>query len=140
MSRTPEHDEQAALFVWARTWANHGTHAIPALRTLHASLNGVKLTPGQAKKAKAAGMLAGAWDVFLPYPAMWAGDQYGGLYIEMKYGRNGLTTEQELYREEVGGYFVWRVCRTWDTAARTILAYLAVPTTHPAWSGLEGLK
>ena len=138
--RTPEADEQAALIRWARLWANHGTHPIPALGLLHSSLNGVALTPGQAAKAKAGGMLSGVWDLFLPVTVTTLGGwgaTYGGLWLEMKSARGRLTEEQKAFREAVGGAYLWAVCHTWHDAARTLLEYLGTPRTHPAWSGLE---
>jgi hypothetical protein len=138
--RTPEADEQAALIRWARLWASHGTQPIPALALLYSSLNGVRLTPSQASKAKAGGMVAGVWDMFLPVTATmlggWGGT-YSGLWLEMKSARGRLSDEQKAFREAVGGSYLWGVCRTWHEAARTLLEYLSVPLTHPAWSGLE---
>ena len=71
-----EEQEQAALFEWAR-WAQ-GNY--PELRLLNASLSGVCLLPGQARKAKVSGMVRGFPDIFLPVKR--AG--YGGLFIELK--------------------------------------------------------
>ena len=151
--RTPEADEQAALIRWARLWAYHGTHPIPTLGLLHSSLNGVRLTSSQASKAKAGGLLAGVWDLFLPCPSFethWPSNLIGetftgnpptrtlcGLWIEMKSERGKLTPEQKSFRAAVGEAYAWSVCRTWHQSARCILAYLYIPSTHPAWSGLE---
>ncbi len=81
-----EFSEQCAVITWARL--NESRY--PCLRWLHCSLNGVKLTKGQAIKAKAAGMTAGILDLFLPYPHK----EWAGLYIELKVGRNNTTPEQ----------------------------------------------
>lgn len=131
--QTPEADEQAALIRWARLWAGHGTHPIPALGLLHSSLNGVRLTPAQASKAKAGGMVAGVWDLFLPVPQPCV----CGLWLEMKSGRGRLSPEQVAFRAAAGDRYCWAVCRTWSFAAVVILQYLGTPRTHPAWSGLE---
>lgn len=133
---TPEADEQAALIRWARLWANHGTHPIPALALLHSSLNGVRLTPAQASKAKAGGMVAGVWDLFLPVPQPCV----CGLWLEMKSGRGRLSPEQAAFRAAAGDKYCWAVCRTWHFAAVVILQYMGTPRTHPAWSGLEETK
>ena len=67
------------------------------------------------------GMLRGAMDLNLPV----ARGGYHGLRIEMKFGRNKMTDEQEWYagrlREEG-----WRVvtCWSWTTAMELIVAYL----------------
>ncbi len=81
-----EFSEQVSVIAWARL--NEGRYS--CLRWLHSSLNGVKLTKGQAIKAKAAGMTAGIPDLFLPYPCK----GWSGLYIELKAGRNNTTPEQ----------------------------------------------
>lgn len=131
--QTPEADEQAALIRWARLWANHGTHPIPGLHVLFAIHNGAKLSPAQAGKAKAAGVLSGVWDLLLPVPM----DGQAGCWLEMKSARGVLSPEQKRFRQEVGDRYCWAVCRTWHFAAVVILQYLGTPRTHPAWSGLE---
>ena len=76
MKHLTEHQEQCRIFEWSRT--NSSNH--PELALLHASLNGVKLSPGAAKKAKDAGMLSGIPDMFLPVPK----NGKHGLFIELK--------------------------------------------------------
>ena len=84
-------------------------------------MNGIKLTIGQAKKAKAAGMLKGSHDVKLPI----ARGGYIGLSIELKYGKNRATTDQKeiasLLQKE--GHFVI-FCWDWEEAKRLIIDYL----------------
>ena len=115
----PEFQHQAALFTWARNPAVLAKH--PELALMSCSLNGVKLSKSQAGKAKAAGMLAGEWDIRLPV-ARW--DKIG-LIIEMKAGRNKLTAEQEAYRTamEREGHAT-AVCYTWEAARDKIVHYL----------------
>ena len=77
---------QVAVMAWAR----QNVRRIPELRWLHSSLNGAYMPPGVARKQKAAGMVAGIWDLFLPC----SNHVYTGLYLEMKHGKNKLTEEQ----------------------------------------------
>ena len=113
-----EEQEQAALFEWAR-WAQ-GNY--PELRLLNASLSGVRLLPGQARKAKTLGMVRGFPDIFLPVKR--AG--YGGLFIELKRPRGGtLSSEQRAWLEELGGQgYLTVCCRGYEEARETIETYL----------------
>jgi len=78
--------EQAAFIRWCRLETN--IRKYPGLELMHCSLNGVKLTKGQAGKAKGQGMLAGIPDLFLPVAREGMHTGYrvdnNGLYIEMK--------------------------------------------------------
>lgn len=134
--RTPEADEQAALIRWRDLFAPQE----PRLKWLHSSLNGVKMTKAQASKAKAAGMTAGVWDLFLPIPRfanvcdggedVW---QWCGLYIEMKAPGGRLSREQREFSGEGLDYaYRFVVCRTWIEAATAICDYLGLPADHPA--------
>lgn len=122
----PEFEEQAKLFAWARNLAILGSH--PELRLLSCSLNGVKLSKAQAGKAKAAGMLAGEWDVKLPV----ARGPYHGLILEMKAGRNKLTEEQEAYGKAMAREgWARAVCYSAEAAQKDIAWYLALgPFVH----------
>jgi len=71
-----EHDEQVAIF----QWAGFNLHRFPELELLQGSLNGVRLTIGQATKAKRAGLKSGFPDISLPV----ARGIYHGLFIELK--------------------------------------------------------
>jgi hypothetical protein len=115
---------QQALFQWARNPAIVKTY--PAIDLLEGTLNGVKLTIGQAGKAKAAGMLKGVHDVRLPV----ARGGYFGLSIEMKFGRNKMTDEQIWYANRLGeeGWST-HVAYDWTTARDTIIWYLELPAT-----------
>lgn len=117
----PELEHQISLFTWARNPAV--LRKYPQLDLLSCSLNGVKLSKAQAGKAKAAGMLAGEFDIKLPV----ARGVYHGLIIEMKAGQNKPTVEQQWYgrRMEQEG---WRVAIHWDweSARHEIENYLAL--------------
>ena len=81
-----EFTDQCAVMQWARM--NAVRH--PELRWLNASLNGVPLYPRVASRMKAAGMTAGVSDLFLPV----ARGSYGGLFVELKVGRNKPSEDQ----------------------------------------------
>lgn len=84
-----EHQEQCLVFQWAR----YHTSIYPCLAFMYGTLNGVKLTIGQATKAKKGGNKAGVPDIVLPYPT----GKYHGLYIELKVGKNKPSKEQKEY-------------------------------------------
>jgi hypothetical protein len=114
-----EHAQQCALFQWARLPAV--VKAYPGIDLLEGTLNGVRLTKGQAGKAKAAGMLNGVHDVRLPV----ARGPYRGLSIEMKWGHNKPTDEQVWYGDRLRSEG-WRVetCWDWIAARDVIVEYL----------------
>ncbi len=120
--------EQEQLFIWAE----NNMSRIPLLRMLHASLNGVRLTPGARVKAKKQGMKAGVFDVSLPVVSPWKGPQSGriyyGLEIEMKRQKGGrVSSEQKQWKEDYekqGRRAV--VCKGWLEARDEILNYLGV--------------
>lgn len=115
---------QVALFKWARVAVRN----YPGLDLLSSSLNGVWLTDAQAAKAKAAGMLAGEHDVKLPVPR----GGYVGLSIELKYGKNKPTKEQNWYGDRLTeeGWLVG-YCWDWLKAANLIVAYLSGKKRKP---------
>lgn len=86
-----EFEQQCLVFQWAQ-W---NVKKYPHLKLLHSSLNGVKLSIGQAIKAKKSGMTKGIPDINLPFSCL----EYTQLYIEMKVGKNKLTDEQKELRE-----------------------------------------
>ena len=112
----PESIEQAKVVAWAR--ANENNY--PYLWLLHCSLNGVKMTKAQAGRAIAQGMLSGVPDLFLPVPK----NGYHGLFIEMKYGSNKVTENQEKFLQNAAnvGYAV-SVCYSANEAIKRIEDY-----------------
>lgn len=115
--RLSEHDEQVAVIQWARVFA----HKWPGLALLHAIPNGGSRNKREAVRLKAEGVLPGVPDLFLPVAR---GTQHG-LYIEMKHGRNQLTSAQKavsaLLRRQ--GYAVI-VCYEADEAISAISNYI----------------
>ena len=93
-----EHDEQATFF----TMAGYLQEKYPQLCWMHAIPNGGARNVVVARKMKCEGVVRGIADVFLPYPR----NGYHGLYIEFKYGKNRLTSEQREFLDyaNINGY------------------------------------
>lgn len=89
-----EYQEQTLVFDWARV----REQSYPALKLLHANLNGLRLPIGLAVKAKRAGMAIGVPDMFLPVPM----GPYPGLYLELKRRDGGrLSDAQKWWIEQL---------------------------------------
>ena len=120
-----EHDEQAALFDWARDMERF----MPALALLHCIPNGMFIAGnprrrrGIMNKMKREGLKPGVPDVFLPIPR----GKFPGFYIEMKVGRNKPTDNQNQWLVALleQGYRV-DVCYGADDAIRAICDYLGI--------------
>lgn len=111
-----EHDEQAAVIQWARM------HPDPRLHTLLFAIpNGGQRHPGTARKLRAEGVVRGIPDLFLAI----AVSDYHGLFIEMKFGKNRPTEDQEDRMTELmlENYFCG-VCYSADEAICMIEFYL----------------
>lgn len=112
-----EEAEQAALFEWAAYQAGQW----PELGYLFHIPNGGLRNKATAARLKAAGVKPGVPDLFLPVMR----GQSAGLFIEMKYGANKPSPEQQRYidllRRE--GYAV-EVCYSCEEAIKIITAYL----------------
>jgi len=89
MKKITEYSEQVAIFKWAKLHENK----YPMLKYMFATLNGVKLSIFQAKKAKAGGNRKGVPDIILPYD----NGKYNGLYLELKIEGGRPTKEQREY-------------------------------------------
>jgi hypothetical protein len=113
-----EYEEQVIIFEWASMMSIQR----PELKLLHASLNGVRLTIGQATKAKRAGMKKGYPDIFLPVKR----GIYSGLYIELKkVGGKKPGPEQEKWLEALSEQgFDTYCCKGSKAAIATIESYL----------------
>lgn len=112
-----EHDEQAALF----TWAGYQTAVYPELKLLYAIPNGGHRHKAVAAKLAAEGVRRGVPDVCLPVPR----GEFHGLYLEMKYGRNRTTPEQNTWLEALAGQgYKTAVCHSFEAAQRLIANYL----------------
>lgn len=82
-----ELQEQIAVF----NWVNLMIRKYPMLKYMNASLNGVRLTIGQATLAKKSGMIKGYPDIFLPY----RNKTYNGLFIELKRIKGGIVSPEQ---------------------------------------------
>ncbi len=122
-----EHNEQAALFQWAK----YNTAQFPELDLLfaipngaglthHARANGKRFSP-EAAKLKAEGLQAGVPDICMPV----ARGPFHGLYIELKYGKNTTSPQQNKWIEALRaqGYRV-AVLYGWEAAAKMLIDYL----------------
>lgn len=117
-----EDAEQAALFHWSRL--NYKIY--PGLEFMFSINNGSKLAGNQHQRMiagarlKRMGLVRGVPDVFLPVRKQ----SYGGLFIELK-SESGRPSPEQLRFGEVllkAGY-CWKVCRGWEAAVSTIMAY-----------------
>ena len=113
-----EFDHQCLLFQWAEM----SLKKYPCLEDMTASLVGVKLSIGQAMKAKKMGVKRAWPDIILAYPAR----GHHGLFIELKKIGGVATKEQKerIERFNKNGYFS-KVCYGFEDAKRTIEWYLA---------------
>jgi len=112
-----EVDEQIALFEWAGLMESR----IPELKLLNGSLNGVRITIGQAMKMRRAGMKKGYPDIFLPVRK----GRYSGLYIELKRIKGGsVKPEQKEWLSDLSMQgFKTCVCKGFDEARGEIERY-----------------
>ena len=125
--KTIETDKQAALFRWSKMMERYH----PELALLNGSLNGVRLTIGQAVKAKKQGMKKGFPDIFLPVPK----GGYHGLFIELKIKPYRNHKKKIVYPEISGEQLWWiaklkamgyraEICKGFDAAQNEIMNYL----------------
>ena len=115
--KSSEYQEQCAIFDWCEA----NKHKYPDLNSLFATLNGVKMSIGLAKKCKRAGMRKGILDLYLLKPR----GGFHGLVIELKIGTNKPTKEQYERMEELkqDGYMAtW--CIGAEAAIDIIKTYL----------------
>jgi len=114
-----EANEQAAFF----QYAEH----IKELKWMHSSLNGAFLAGDkkqraiQMNKLKTQGMKKGVLDIFLPKLK----GVYGGMYIEMKFGKNKMTDEQKEFAADLSaeGYCMF-TCYNAGEAIEAVKIYL----------------
>jgi hypothetical protein len=133
--KTPEqreHKEQVELF---QTLVAPLIEAYPELDALFAVPNAAKRSPHVGAMMKAEGLKPGVWDVHWPV----ARKGYIGLWIEMKYGDNTLSPEQEYWRalmEALGHLCV--VCYSSIEAFDALLDYagITLPESDGRPSGL----
>lgn len=115
--KTSEHDEQKALFQWAK-W-NEGRY--PELKWLFAIPNGGYRHIATAVRLKASGVKKGVFDIMLPV----ARGGYHGLFIEMKVDKNKLTESQAEFQQFlIKQNYKASVCYSMEEAKDAIMRYL----------------
>lgn len=123
-----EHDEQAFIFRWATLMEGR----CPELELLAAIPNGAKLPfvkrngkrySPEAMRLKEEGLKPGFPDMILPVPKR----PYHGLFIELKFGSNKPTPEQERWLDALNeqGYLAV-ACWGADEAIEVISEYLGI--------------
>ena len=102
-------------------WARRNEYRAQSLALLHHIPNGGSRNKIEAARLKAQGVKAGVPDLFLPVPM----HDTPGLYIEMKFGKNTTSKQQEWWIEQLQkhGYAV-HVCWGADEAIAIIAAYM----------------
>lgn len=117
-----ETTEQITLF----NWAENNKHILPCLSLMYHIPNEGKRTNGAVSKAM--GLKSGVPDVCLPVPS----HNFNGLYLEMKYGKNKPTKDQEAFMAALRqqGYKT-AVCYGADEEKAEILDYLQDPDKMP---------
>lgn len=119
MKKESEHIHQTALFDLLRL--NESKY--PILKHIFAIPNGGQRHKAVAAKLKAEGVKAGIFDIFVPIPK---GSSHG-MFIEMKYGKNKLTKEQNEFGIFAACYgYDAQVCYSWQEAAKVIENYLDI--------------
>ena len=117
---TCEDEHQTALIEWSELPETRKKY--PALAWLFAVPNGGMRSKATGAKMKQTGVKKGISDLILLYPAF----GYHALTIELKYGKNKLSKEQQdfiLHHEPLGYRCI--VCWNWLDAKRQIINYLS---------------
>lgn len=119
--KTIESNLQQACVTWFRL--QYPQHRM----RLFAIPNGGQRSLKAGSKAKAEGMLAGVWDLFLavPYGSYDRGTPPSGLFIEMKTPKGKLTETQSLFKTELETDYDFKVCRSFEEFQQAIREYLA---------------
>ena len=120
--KSSESEEQTKLFQWAEVAAH--LCGYEGLELMFRIPNEGKRTPYTGGKLKNEGLRTGVSDVCLPVPR----GKYHGLFFEMKYGNNKLTTEQRNFLRGVKkqGYATG-LCYSADEAISLITKYYQLP-------------
>lgn len=119
-----EHLEQVKFIAWCRAYE----FLHPCLKCIFAIPNAGKRNVTIGKRFKREGLLSGVSDIFVPYPVIDNdGNQYHGLWIEFKYGKNKLTKAQKEFQNVMyeRGYVV-SVAYSCDEAINILKKYLKI--------------
>lgn len=114
--------EQALFF----HWVDGHLDLHPVMRWIYAIPNGGQRNKLTAVKLKATGLRSGVWDVLVPYPTSSdSGAFIHGLWIEFKYGKNGLTDNQKEFRRDLEPFgWGFEVVYSSDEAIEIVKKYL----------------
>lgn len=117
--KSREAQEQAVVISWCKMQEN----VYPSLKNIYAIPNGGYRNKIEAKNLKLQGVKSGVPDLHLAYPS----GCYYGLYIEMKWGKNKPTENQEdwIKRLSAVGYKC-EVCWSSEEAIAVIKNYLGI--------------
>lgn len=128
--KSHESDLQSACFTWFRlqyrryeklyfSIPNGGSRTKMQVRNKAGKIISISL---EGQRMKKEGVTAGVLDTFLSVPR----NGFHGMYIEFKWGKNTLTTEQEQFRNQVReqGYAT-AVVYSFDEFKETIEKYLS---------------
>ena len=115
-----ESEEQERFFEWVESNCNKYTE----LNLCFASMAGIRLTPGLAKKAKKQGNRAGVPDIIFPVPKK----GYHGLFIELKRRRGyKVSVIQKEWIETLNGLgYCADVCYGSDDAILLMKKYIGI--------------
>lgn len=112
-----EATEQEALITWCRIFERR----YPELEMIYHVPNGGSRNRIEAANLKRQGVKAGVPDLCLPVPK----DGYHGLYIEMKFGKNKTTKDQEEWLKKLSQYgYKTEVCYGAEEAMEVIKEYI----------------
>jgi hypothetical protein len=75
---------------------------------------------GTARMLKNEGVTAGVWDLFIAVPR----GTFGGMFVEIKAGKNKLTDTQEAFREANKKGYNFAVCYSLDEFIEAVNKYL----------------
>ena len=116
MNIGPEAIMQMQLFDWIRSRPDIEPYAF------HIG-NERKCTPQQGSILKRSGVKAGVWDNFIAIPR----NNYHGLFVELKAGKNKLSDKQITFGDAVGmQMYKCVVAWSYEDARRAIEDYLAI--------------
>jgi hypothetical protein len=108
-------------------WCRYNASEHPELKLIYHIPNGGSRNQLEAANLKRQGVKAGVPDLTLPV----ALKGYHGLYIEMKFGKNGTTEKQKWWLEQLEkqGYKT-AVCYEADEAIATLKQYIGITDTE----------
>lgn len=104
--------QQIAVMWFRQQYPEH------ALR-LYAIPNGGQRSITTATRLKREGVISGVWDLFLSIPK----SDNAGLYIEAKFGKNGLTYNQKAFREVNHQEYAFKIFYTLEEFKTIISEY-----------------